>query len=250
MLIWDSGDSEWYQTPSAGTVADAAAYSSLWVHPETGTVTVTISAEDTLTAVDSYVNTGPEDTSLNAVGSAAADTITIGTYGAGVYEIHVAASLTTAGASRHFKYAGCVTLATPKTITDATNAATIVVTSTGHGLKSGDIVIISGVGGNTAANGDRIVGAPTSDTFELRDLDHAVVAGDGDYTTGGTVDVVCPGSLVIDQSIGITDLSGSARTGYYRLAAGDAVTVYTANVDSADDLTVHQSDLSARRIDQ
>src|SRR5262249_26844427 len=42
---------------------------------------------------------------------------------------------------------------TPKAITGATNASPIVVTSNGHGLTNGETVRISGVGGNTAANG-------------------------------------------------------------------------------------------------
>lgn len=69
-----------------------------------------------------------------------------------------------------------------KSITGATNAAPIVVTAVGHeiaGAKSP--VSISGVGGNTAANGDWIVNVLTSDTFELIGS-----TGNGAYTSGGT----------------------------------------------------------------
>jgi hypothetical protein len=247
VLIWDSGDSMWYQTPR-DSVSDNAAYSSLWAHPNTATVT--ISTQDTLTAIDSFANVGPEDSSANAVGSAASDTITIGTYGAGVYAISIGASLTTATASRHFKIAACIDLSAAKTITDATNATPIVVTSAGHGLKNGDIVIISGVGGNTAANGSRIATSVTTDTFELEDLDHSDVAGTGAYTTGGTVDTVCPGSLIVDRAVSVTEIGSGSRSGMYQLSSGDAVVAYAANTDSTDNLTLYQITLTANRIDR
>lgn len=66
-------------------------------------------------------------------------------------------------------------------ITGATNANPIVITSTDHGLQDGLRVTISGVGGNTAANTTATVANSTTDTFEL-----SGVAGNGDYTTGGT----------------------------------------------------------------
>lgn len=52
-------------------------------------------------------------------------------------------------------------------ITDATNASPIVVTSAAHGLSDDDIVVVNGVGGNTAANGRWIVDNKTTNTFEL-----------------------------------------------------------------------------------
>lgn len=71
-------------------------------------------------------------------------------------------------------------------ITGATNATPIVVTSAGHGYSNGDVVSISGVGGNTAANGRFRVANVSTDTFELTDYNTgANVAGNGAYTSGG-----------------------------------------------------------------
>jgi hypothetical protein len=58
-------------------------------------------------------------------------------------------------------------LPTKKTITAATNAAPIVITSTAHGFVNGDLIVVSGVAGNTAANGIWTVANKTADTFEL-----------------------------------------------------------------------------------
>ncbi len=66
-------------------------------------------------------------------------------------------------------------------ITNATNATPIVVTSAGHGLSNGDIIYIVSVGGNTAANGIWQVANVAADTFEL-----VGSAGSGAYTSGGT----------------------------------------------------------------
>src|SRR5688572_27843977 len=43
------------------------------------------------------------------------------------------------------------------TLTNATNASPIIVTSAGHGLTTGSRVTITGVGGNTAANGTFVI---------------------------------------------------------------------------------------------
>jgi hypothetical protein len=67
------------------------------------------------------------------------------------------------------------------TITGATNATPIVITSAGHGLTSGSVVTISGVGGNTAANGTAAVTRIDADTFSLDGS-----SGNGAYTSGGS----------------------------------------------------------------
>ena len=74
----------------------------------------------------------------------------------------------------------------PKTVTGATNATPIVMSVAAHGYEEGDTVFIAGVGGNTAANGYRIVKNPGAGTFEITDLSGVNVAGSGAYTTGGT----------------------------------------------------------------
>jgi hypothetical protein len=69
-----------------------------------------------------------------------------------------------------------------KTITGATNASPIVITSTAHGYSNGDFVHISGVAGNTAANGLFAIQNVAANTFEL-----VGSTGSGAYTSGGDV---------------------------------------------------------------
>lgn len=68
-----------------------------------------------------------------------------------------------------------------KTITGATNATPIVITITSHGYQTGDQAIISGVLGNTAANGNWTITVLTANTFSLNGS-----VGNGAYTSGGT----------------------------------------------------------------
>lgn len=70
-------------------------------------------------------------------------------------------------------------------VTGATNASPIVITQVGHGKANGDAVFISGVGGNTAANGAWVIANITANTYELRGS-----AGNGAYTAGGTASFV------------------------------------------------------------
>ena len=76
-----------------------------------------------------------------------------------------------------------------RTVTNATNATPIVVTtSINHGCNNGDTVTISGVGGNTAANGTFKVAAVAANTFALTDVSTGSnIAGSGAYTSGGTM---------------------------------------------------------------
>ncbi len=71
---------------------------------------------------------------------------------------------------------------TTGTITAASNATPVVITSTAHGLAANDLVGISGIVGNTAPNGKFwVVGTVTADTFQLLGC-----AGNGAYVSGGT----------------------------------------------------------------
>ena len=71
-------------------------------------------------------------------------------------------------------------------ITGATNATPIVITTSGTAPATGAIVTISGVGGNTAANGTFRVTNLSGTTFSLQTLAaNANVAGSGAYTSGG-----------------------------------------------------------------
>ncbi len=77
------------------------------------------------------------------------------------------------------------------TVTGATNASPIVITCGTHGLADGDPVTIASVGGNTNANvsGFAKVTGYSGTTFGLYS-DKALttpVAGNADYTNGGTV---------------------------------------------------------------
>lgn len=77
-----------------------------------------------------------------------------------------------------------------KTVSDATNATPIVITSANHGFKDGSLVTIAGVVGNTAANGYFKVANSDTDTFELVDPDTGTdVAGNGSYSSGGTINL-------------------------------------------------------------
>lgn len=67
------------------------------------------------------------------------------------------------------------------TITAATNASPIVVTSTAHNLQTGARVTIASVLGNTAANGTFAVTRVGADTFSLDGS-----TGNGSYVSGGS----------------------------------------------------------------
>ncbi len=69
-----------------------------------------------------------------------------------------------------------------KTITAASNASPIVITSNAHGFSDNEVVTVQGLLGNTAANGTWIVNDKTDNTFELQGS-----TGNGAYTSGGEV---------------------------------------------------------------
>jgi hypothetical protein len=86
---------------------------------------------------------------------------------------------------------------------DASNATPIVIeTNLPHNMVDGDTVYIFGVGGNDAANGLFIIHNPTSDTFELYDLNNDPVAGTGAHSGGGTAIPYDSGILVQTIAIG------------------------------------------------
>ncbi len=66
-------------------------------------------------------------------------------------------------------------------ITAASNASPIVVTSASHGLSTGAVVKITGVGGNTSANNTWTITKVDGDTFSLNNSH-----GTADYNGGGT----------------------------------------------------------------
>lgn len=75
-----------------------------------------------------------------------------------------------------------VTTATVSTVTGATNASPIVITTAAaHGLSSNNYVEVAGVTGNTTANGIHQITVLTTTTFSLD-----FSAGNGAYVSGGT----------------------------------------------------------------
>ena len=69
----------------------------------------------------------------------------------------------------------------PVAITGASNAAPIVISSASHGLSTGDAISVSGVAGNTAANGVFTITKVDDNSFSLNGA-----TGNAAYTSGGT----------------------------------------------------------------
>ena len=78
-------------------------------------------------------------------------------------------------------------------ITGATNASPIVISNFSNGLQNGDLVEITNVLGNTAANGVFTVQNAAANTFEL-----AGSTGNGTYTSGGGVQRLSASSIELD----------------------------------------------------
>src|SRR3989442_668334 len=83
------------------------------------------------------------------------------------------------GPAGYLGLSGTCSLLDSGSVSGATNANRIVVTSTAHGLASGAVVTIAGVLGNTAANTTAAVTVIDANTFSI------AVAGNGAYTSGG-----------------------------------------------------------------
>ncbi len=87
------------------------------------------------------------------------------------------------GFNTTFSYAGF-------SITGATNASPIVVTVPSHNFIDGDTISITGVTGNTNANGTFVILNSTNTTFELYEEDGITpVAGNAAYVSGGTAKI-------------------------------------------------------------
>lgn len=99
------------------------------------------------------------------------------------------------------------------TVTDATNANPIVITSSDHGLTDGTLVTISGVNGNSGANGDFKITVLDANRFSLDDS-----SGGGSYTSGGSWHVT---------GLYSADLDLTAENGY---TAGETYTVLISGV--------------------
>lgn len=91
------------------------------------------------------------------------------------------------------------------TITAATNATPVVLTTSApHGFNRPAHGVVSGVGGNTGANGLWVLTPATASTFTLSTFDGQgnVVnsIGTGPYTSGGTIQIAFPdGSILLGR---------------------------------------------------
>ena len=89
-----------------------------------------------------------------------------------------------------------------KNITGATNTNPISITCTSHGFTTGDLVVVSGVGGNTNANGEYAITVVNSNTFTLTGR-----TGNGTYSAStGTVYALTKSAngSVIPRGAGLT----------------------------------------------
>lgn len=112
-------------------------------------------------------------------------------------------------------------------VTGATNASPIVITSAGHGLQTGARVTITGVGGNTAANGTFNVTRVDANTFSLDGS-----TGNGNFTTGGTWNL----SGYYTHSLACTEGNGFAAGNTYYILSLWAISA--SNRASLDSFTV------------
>lgn len=101
---------------------------------------------------------------------------------------------------------GSLTFKDTGTVTGATNASPIVITSANHKLTTGMKVTIESVGGNTAANGTWTITRIDANTFSLD-----TSTGNGAYTSGGTWKVTGWYTLTITP----TALDGYAQSNWY-----------------------------------
>jgi len=80
-----------------------------------------------------------------------------------------------------FVESGAASFRDTSSLSSATNASPIVISSAAHGLTTGARVTITGVLGNTAANGTFVVTRVDANSFSLDGS-----SGNGAYTSGGT----------------------------------------------------------------
>lgn len=109
---------------------------------------------------------------------------------------------------------GSLTQAESGSITGATNASPIVITSASHGFTTGMKVTISGVLGNTAANGTFTITVINANSYSLNGS-----TGNGAYTSGGTAKT----TGLYRMSFTPTTGNGFAQGGYYDILVNYAI---------------------------
>jgi hypothetical protein len=126
------------------------------------------------------------------------------------YRIYGPSGLVTSGSLSTKKETG--------SITGATNASPIVITSASHGLQTGMRVTVASVGGNTAANGTFNITVVNANTFSLDSS-----TGNSTYTSGGTWSV----TGLYDLQITPTAAGGYAAGSFYSVRGNDVVSSTT-----------------------
>jgi hypothetical protein len=121
-------------------------------------------------------------------------------------------------------------------ITGASNANPIVITASGHGLTSGTWVTISGVTGNTNANGTWPITFVSSSTFSIPTGGNATYTGGGQIDGGdlGQVDQVIQANCVPDSITAVVQsalVQPIAITGNVTVPFAQ-VQAYTANLQA------------------
>lgn len=252
--VYTKNDNQLYFQDGAGVeklIAKAPAYSSLWYHG--GESITTIGTQNIFAQITDFINVGSEDASANLVGDASGDNdLVVGANGAGSYRICIQSSFrNSGGASTDMLIAAGITLATPIAITSSTDATPIVVeTAAAHGLKTGDMVRISGHSTNVAANTDSAITVTDSTHFSMQDLSHTNIAGSGGGVgSGGNVDVVFPGNVVVHRKVSQTDLGRGMAEGIYNLSASDILEMYVTDEGGTDNFISVQNVLCAERIE-
>jgi len=124
------------------------------------------------------------------------------------------------------------TIQAPSTVTAATNASPIAITTAAnHGLNTGDIVQVTGSTGNTAANGQFVVTKTGATTFTLNNSN-----GNAAWVSGGTVTHIGHSTatpLLVDNTVFATAPSVTLQARIERVSAGNTRVVFEDAADSA-----------------
>lgn len=248
--IYTKSNNELFFQDGAGVehLVHGDAFSNLWFHDVT-VDTVTISTADTFVIVTSFDDIGEQDDLGNLVSSTSTNDMTVGTNGAGQYKATFHLSAGSTGAADEFVLVVGQVLATPLTISAATNATPIVCTSIGHGMRKGDMVTISGGTGNTAVNGDWFLKPVTADTFTLLDLQGNNSVGNGVYDADtADVDVVYHGNILLHRTLAQGQLGTGGANADLQLATADKLKLFVANIGGTDNISFTIVNMEAKRI--
>lgn len=125
-----------------------------------------------------------------------------------------------------------------KTITAASNATPIVITSAAHGYLTDDRITIAAVGGNTNANGTFKIKIQSANTFALyNEATGAPIAGNAAYTSGGTAQkllriadaLLVPGGTGAIVSVRLVTDTATVTNGTFRVRLYNAAVAQIAD---------------------